>query len=125
MSDHGRQIRRRGAAVVVLSLVLLVMVTATVVTTMRGQWARRKATEEYQSRRTLVAALDAAGSLPKDSLSKGIRLSLDDTKNVAAKNEHSISISLVEMEGATSKIVATERFGEKIGLVVTRDWTEQ
>ena len=108
------QSRRRGAASVGLSLMLLLVVTATALTTMRGQWARRKAAEASESRDVLVAAIDAAQSLPEEILASSIRLTIDQDQN------HWITISVVGTEASAPMLQATEQRGEKAVLSIKR-----
>lgn len=110
---------RRGAASLVLSIALLLMVTAALVTTMRGQWARRQAQEATDSRRAIIAAIDAAVQLPKATIAKEIRLPLD-TENGA--DDHFILISLLESPGSLSTVRAAEWSGGKVGQQITRPW---
>jgi len=93
---------------------LLLVVTATALTTMRGQWARRKAAEASESRDVLLAAIDAAQSLPEEVLANSIRLTIDKDQN------HWITISVIQTEGAATMLQATEQRGEKAGLSMKR-----
>jgi type II secretory pathway pseudopilin PulG len=109
---------RSGAASVVLSLMLLVIVTATALTTMRGQWARKKASDENESRRMLLAAIDAAQLLPEDLLSNGLRLPVNE------KTNHWIVISMIQTERSLAVLQATEQCGDKAGLSMKRELKE-
>ena len=113
--------RRRGAASLVLSIALLLMVTAALVTTMRGRWARHHAQEGNDSRRVVIAAIDAAMQLPRATLAKEVRLPLASTSGAA---DHFILISLIEEPDHQTTIRAAEWSGGKVGLQITRPWKE-
>ena len=110
--------RRRGAASVVLSALLLLLVTATAATTMRGQWAAHRASETHRLLQTLHAALDAAESLPAETLAKGIRLPIEET------GDHSIVVSIRENGGDPPTLQASEFRGDKIIRSIQRQLRE-
>lgn len=100
--------RRRGAASVVLSALLLLLVTAATATTMRGQWAAHQAAEAHRLLQTLHAALDAAESLPADTLAKDIRLPVEETA------DHSILVSIRHNGDHPPTLEASEYRNDKI-----------
>ena len=110
--------QRRGAASVVLSFLLLTIVTATALTTMRGHWASRKAAEANESRSVLLAAIDAAQSLPIELLAEGVRLPVAENQN------RWIAISVIRTEEVATMLQATELHGDKVGLSMKRELQE-
>jgi type II secretory pathway pseudopilin PulG len=121
---HHKPNSRRGAAAVVLSLALLLIVTTTMVTTLRGQWAGRQAREAMQSRHTLLTAIDAAKTLPQETLAAGLRLPLNVGQGSASSEERIVFLSLIETSEGSWKIRAAEQMGDAVFSEVVRDWKE-